>query len=60
MTIVCEDSGLADALSTSLFTMTQAEGQALLDEFGAEAMWVAADGEVLYLSLIHISAPGTA
>lgn len=48
VTIVCEDSGLADALSTSLFTMTQAEGQALLDEFGAEAMWVAADGEVLY------------
>ena len=28
--------------------LIQAEGQALLDEFGAEAMWVAADGEVLY------------
>ena len=44
VTVVCEDSGLADALSTSLFTMTQDEGQALLDEFGAEALWVAATG----------------
>ena len=43
VTVVCEDSGLADALSTSLFTMTQDEGQALLDEFGAEALWVAAE-----------------
>ena len=48
VTVVCEDSGLADALSTSLFTMTQDEGQALLDEFGAEALWVAADGQLLY------------
>lgn len=48
VTVVCEDSGLADALSTSLFTMTQDEGQALLDEFGAEALWVAAGGQLLY------------
>ena len=34
VTIVCEDSGLADALSTSLFTMTQAEGQALWTSSG--------------------------
>lgn len=48
VTVVCSDSGLADALSTSLFTMTQEEGQALLKEFGAEAVWVTAEGELLY------------
>ena len=48
VTVVCADSGLADALSTSLFTMTQEEGQALLDKFSAEAVWVTAEGELLY------------
>ena len=44
VTVLCADSGLADALSTALFTLPQAEGQALLDRYGAEAMWVAASG----------------
>ena len=44
VTIVCEDSGLGDALSTSLFLMTREEGQALLDRYGAEAMWIQKDG----------------
>ena len=48
VTIVCEDSGLADALSTALFLLTQAEGQALLDVCGAEALWVDADGNLFY------------
>ena len=48
VSVVCGNSGLADALSTSLFTMTQDEGLALLEEFGAEALWVAADGEISY------------
>lgn len=48
VTILCPDSGLADALSTALFTLPQAEGQALLDRFGAEALWVEADGTLLY------------
>ena len=48
VTIVCPDSGLADALSTALFLLPQAEGQALLDEFHAMAMWVAADGSILF------------
>ena len=39
---------MADALSTSLFTMSQEDGQALLDEFGAEAVWVTSGGELLY------------
>ena len=48
VTISCADSGLADALSTALFVLPQEEGQALLDTFGAEAMWVAADGSICY------------
>ena len=48
VTIVCPDSGLADALSTALFLLPQAEGQALLDEFNAMAMWVAIDGTVTF------------
>lgn len=48
VTVLCPDSGLADALSTALFTLTQAEGQALLDRCGAEAMWVDLDGELRY------------
>ena len=48
VTVVCEDSGLADALSTALFLLPQADGQALLEKCGAEAMWVAADGSIAY------------
>ena len=47
-TILCEDSGLADALSTALFLMPQAEGQRLLDYYHAEAMWVDLDGNVFF------------
>lgn len=48
VTIVCADSGLADALSTALFLLPQAEGQALLDSCDAEAMWVDAAGNIFY------------
>lgn len=48
VTIVCPDSGLADALSTALFLLPQAEGQALLDQCGAQAMWVDAAGQIFY------------
>ena len=48
VTIVCADSGLADALSTALFLLPQAEGQALLDACNAEAMWVDQDGNLFY------------
>jgi len=48
VTILCEDSGLADALSTALFLLPLEEGQALLDKAGAMALWVNRDGEIFY------------
>lgn len=48
VTILCEDSGLADALSTALFLFPQEEGQAILDKTGAEAMWVDAQGQEFF------------
>ena len=44
VSIICEDSGLADALSTALFLLPLEEGQRLLDQCGAEAIWVDAEG----------------
>lgn len=40
VTVVCADSGLADALSTALFLLPLEEGRYLLDAFDAEAMWL--------------------
>ena len=48
VTIVCADSGAADALSTALFLMDYEAGLSLLAQFDAEAMWVAPDGACLY------------
>lgn len=48
VSVVCPDSGLADVLSTSLFLLGQEDGQALLDRFDAEAMWVDAEGNKTY------------
>ncbi len=48
VTILCADSGLADALSTALFLLPLEEGLALLEKSGAEAMWVDQSGEMFY------------
>ena len=48
VTVVCDDSGTADALSTALFLMPQEEGQQLLERYDAEALWVAPDKSLLY------------
>ena len=48
VSILCDDSGVGDALSTALFCLDQESGQKLLDEFGAVAVWVANDGNLIY------------
>ena len=45
VSILCEDSGLADALSTALFNIPVEAGKRLLSEIGGvEAIWVYQDG----------------
>ena len=48
VTIVCADSGLADALSTALFVLPLEEGQQLIQRFDAHAMWVDREGKRFY------------
>ena len=48
VTVVCPDSGLADALSTALFLLPIDEGQKLLDACESTAMWVDAEGNLYY------------
>ncbi len=47
VTVVCDDSGAADALSTALFVLPMEEGEALLEAFDAQALWVKQNGEVI-------------
>ncbi len=48
VSIVCDDSGMADVLATALLLLDQQKGQALLDRFGAHAMWVDTAGNKYY------------
>ncbi len=51
VSVVCNDSGLADALSTALFCLSQEEGSVLIESFDdAEAMWVTQDGNKTFSS----------
>ncbi len=45
VTILCEDSGLADGLSTAVFNMEPEDGKALIERMdGVEALWIYPDG----------------
>ena len=46
VTVICRYSWDADALSTALFLMSTEEGEALLRQYNAEALWIKADGTV--------------
>ena len=48
VTVICQDSGLADALSTALFILPREEGEKLAKSCGAEAMWVDTEGNCFY------------
>lgn len=48
VTILCADSGLADALSTALFLLPYEEGLALAEKCGAQVLWVNEAGEQFY------------
>ena len=49
VSVICADSGIADALSTTLFCMSHEEGLELLENcLDTEVMWVLPSGEKLY------------
>lgn len=51
VTVVCEDSGMADALSTILYNLPIAEGKALVESLErTEALWILPDGSMEYSS----------
>ena len=46
VTVVCEDSGLADLLSTAFFILPLDEGMSLADTLAVDALWLLADGRL--------------
>lgn len=49
VTVICRESGIADALSTALFNMPLEMGKKLVEGLdGVEALWVAGNHEVVY------------
>ncbi len=49
VSILCEDSGLADGLSTLLFCLPYEDGKKIIEGYeDVHALWITADGEKLY------------
>ena len=46
VTVLCKDSGLADALSTALFCMPYEDGAELVLSLGVDAVWIFRSGEI--------------
>jgi len=47
VSVITENSGMADFLSTTVFLMPYEEGKALVESLdGAEAMWIMKDGTI--------------
>lgn len=47
VTVICRYSWDADALSTALFVMSIEEGERLLQQYEAEALWIKSDGDTV-------------
>lgn len=49
VSILCKDSGMADALSTAIFCMPYEDGKKLIESLdNTEALWVKKNGELIY------------
>ena len=49
ISILCEDSGLADVLSTATFNLSYENGKKLIESFeNVEAVWITSDNKILY------------
>lgn len=46
VTVICEDSAIADILSTSLFIMSEEDGRKLSAIYDADALWIYSDGSM--------------
>lgn len=54
VSIICQDSGMADALSTAVFNIPFEEGAELVEKLdGVEAMWEFHDGTKMYSTGFH-------
>lgn len=55
VTVITENSGLADALSTALFSMSYEDGLALVEGLGeVEVLWITSDGTQYYTDGIKV------
>lgn len=51
VSILCEDSGLADSLSTAIFNMNLEDGQEFIENLeGVEALWILKNGKEVFSS----------